>query len=68
MLEAKGTPQRRIRKVLSEGTSLAPFDIDGKVPISLGLTCCCKQMALQMPSMQAGRGRSREGELIARIP
>lgn len=34
---------------------LIPFDIDGRMPISLRLTCS-KQKALKMPLMQTGRG------------
>jgi hypothetical protein len=49
------TPQRRIKRVLCKETLLAHFDIDGKMPISLRMTCS-KQKALKMPLMQAGRG------------
>ena len=60
------TPQRKIRRVLSQKTPWTPFDIDGKVTISLGLTCCHKQKALKMSLMQVGRGwgAGRRGRLL----
>lgn len=54
------TPQGKISRVLSKKTPLTTFDIDGKVTVSLGLTCCHKQKALKMPLMQAGGGGEEE--------
>ena len=55
--EVEGTvapaPQRGIRRILSKDP-LTPFDIDGKMPISLGLTCSSKWKILKMP-LNAGR-------------
>jgi hypothetical protein len=46
---------KRISRVLSRDLS-TPCDTDGKMPVSLRLTCS-KQKAVKMPLVQAGRGQ-----------
>lgn len=57
-------PHRGIRRILSNDP-FTPFDIDGKMPISLGLTCSSKRKILKMP-LNAGRCGvgSREGSWL----